>query len=66
MVQRINFEGKSYVNCGGILLPEFESKPRAQKAPKVTALTVVPKQEPYIPKNVAKKNNSGEGENSAK
>ena len=28
--------------------------------------TVVPKQEPYIPKNVAKKNNSGEGENSAK
>ena len=45
MVQRINFEGKSYVNCGGILLPEFESKPRAQKAPKVTALTVVPKQE---------------------
>ena len=28
--------------------------------------TVVPKQEPYIPKNIAKKNNSGEGENSAK
>lgn len=45
MVQRINFEGKSYVNCGGILLPEFESKPKASKAPKVTALTVVPKQE---------------------
>lgn len=45
MVQRINFEGKSYVNCGGILLPEFESKPKVSKAPKVTALTVVPKQE---------------------
>lgn len=45
MVQRINFEGRSYVNCGGILLPEFESKPKVSKAPKVTALTVVPKQE---------------------